>query len=314
MYLTAETLDDMLRKVFQRLLKSGTHINPSRGPATEITGVFLKIMNPRARLSRSETRGKLFSCLGELLWYLAGTDNLKFVTYYVPAYKEESKDGKRVYGAYGPRLFSMRGNDQVANVTKVLRASNDSRRAVIQLFDAKDVKERRVEVPCTCTLQFMIRHNRLVMLTNMRSNDAFLGLSHDVFAFTMLQEILARSLGVEIGPYMHAVGSLHLYDPDIPKARQYLDEGWQSTVVMPAMPLGDPWQALKSVLAAEVAVRRGRSLPVLNSGLDPYWADLIRLLRVFKCFKTKKLEDVEALKKEMHSDVYRSYIETRQAQ
>ena len=59
----------------------------------------------------------------------------------------------------------------------------------------------------------------------MRSNDAFKGLPHDVFCFTMLQEIFARTLGVHVGVYKHAVGSLHLYDKDRQKANQYLKEG-----------------------------------------------------------------------------------------
>ena len=74
------------------------------------------------------------------------------------------------------------------------------------------------------------------MFTNMRSNDAFIGLPHDIFAFTMIQEIVARALKLEPGTYSHAVGSLHLYKTNRDAARKYLKEGWQSTVVMPRCP------------------------------------------------------------------------------
>lgn len=233
MYIKEKTLDDLLRAVLTILLKTSKEIKPSRGRATECIAVLLEIANPRARLSLSESRGRFTSCLGELLWYLARTNNLKFISYYLSRYKDESEDGKTVYGGYGPRLFGGPYN-QVDNVLKVLR-KRDSRRAVIQLFDATDISSPHKEVPCTCTLQFMVRHGRLHMFTNMRSNDAFLGLPHDVFAFTMIQEIFARTLGVRLGTYKHAVGSLHLYRKNRKAARQYLNEGWQSTAPMPPM-------------------------------------------------------------------------------
>jgi thymidylate synthase len=127
---------------------------------------------------------------------------------------------------------------QLDKVSEVLRRKPDSRQAVIQLFDGSDIVGEHGDVPCTSTLQFMLRRDKLHMLTNMRSNDAFIGLPHDFFCFTMLQEIMARSLSVELGTYKHAVGSLHLYDVDIQTAKQFLGEGWQSTEApMPPMPM-----------------------------------------------------------------------------
>src|SRR5438067_7549889 len=108
MYIATETLDDLLRAVISKLLRSKSRIRPTRGPATELIGVLLQVTNPRARLSHTETKGRLSSCLGELLWYLAKTRDLRFITYYLSRYQNESEDGRTVYGAYGPRLFNMR--------------------------------------------------------------------------------------------------------------------------------------------------------------------------------------------------------------
>ena len=65
-YFRADTLDDLMRDVVSEIQRHGVETNPSRGGATEITGVLLELSNPRARLSRTETRGRVFSCLGEL--------------------------------------------------------------------------------------------------------------------------------------------------------------------------------------------------------------------------------------------------------
>src|SRR5712671_4644617 len=130
MYITAETLDQLLRRVIPKLLKSNNWVRPSRGTVTELTGVLLQVKNPRARLSRTELKGTVFSCLGELLWYLAGSNELNFIAYYLEKYAQFSDDGRTIYGGYGPRLFDMRGNNQIKNVIKVLTDKPDSRQAV----------------------------------------------------------------------------------------------------------------------------------------------------------------------------------------
>ncbi len=208
MRITARTLDDLLRKLYPKLLASTNRPQPSKGATRELLGVLLELMNPLARLSRSETRAKPFSCLGEFLWYLSRDYQLDFIRYYLPKYPTD--DAEIVPAGYGPRLFHHRGVDQIKGVIELLRERPSSRRAVIQLFDAEDLISEREDVPCTCTLQFVVRSKRLQLAVNMRSNDAYIGLPHDVFCFTMLQELLARTLGVGVGRYYHFAMSMHL--------------------------------------------------------------------------------------------------------
>ncbi|MGH9906149.1 MAG: thymidylate synthase [Pyrinomonadaceae bacterium] len=156
-------------------MSHGEPINPSQGPCKELRGVLLELTNPRSRISRTETRGKPFSCLGELCWYLAQCNELEFIRYYIRQY-EESADGGFVIGGYGPRLFDWKEMNQFQNVTETLRTKRDSRQAVVQLFDSTDLAKNHKSIPCTCTLQFMLRDDRLHLVANMRSNDAYIGL------------------------------------------------------------------------------------------------------------------------------------------
>ena len=112
----------------------------------------LRQRRPR-RLSRSETRGRAFSCLGEFLWYLSGDNQLDFIRHYIKKYDHESEDKKTVYGGYGPRIFCQRGHNQLENVIGLLQEHPTSRRAVIQLFNAEDLgtRPRHPDIPCTCT-------------------------------------------------------------------------------------------------------------------------------------------------------------------
>jgi thymidylate synthase len=305
MEIRKETLDDVLRELYPPLIGSNERIMTSRGYTRELLGVLFKITRPRARLSRTETRGKAFSCLGELLWYLSGSNNLEFIKYYIPDYVKESEDKFAIYGAYGPRLFCLRENDQIANVIALLRKNPNTRRAVIQIFDSDDIASERKEIPCTTTFHFMVRDNRVHMLTTMRSNDAYLGLPHDVFCFSMLQEIIACSLGIELGTYRHFVGSMHLYDRDLSKAEEFVSEGLQSRIEMPRMPDGDPWPSIKKVLGAEMLVRSKEAIDANAVGVEPYWADLIRLLQIFAGVR------IDGLKAAMTSKIYNAYIRPR---
>jgi len=314
MYIPAANIDDLLMRVFDRLLRTKNRVTPTRGGTAEEIGILLKLSNPRARLSRTETKGKIFSCLGELVWYLSKSNGLRFIEYYLPHYKENSVNGRSLYGAYGPRLFTLHGKiDQIANVLDLLRHKPTSRRAVIQLYDGEDLMDRkRKDVPCTCTLQFLIRNRKLYMVANMRSNDAFWGLPHDIFAFTMLQEIMARSLGVELGTYKHMVGSLHLYDKHITKAQRYLEEGWQETIPMSPMPLGDPWPAIKRLVKVEARIRGGGKMTEEEMENKGYWADLARLLQVYWHVKNADGQAIPGIKGKMSSPVYKPYIQRKQ--
>ncbi|MDT4839607.1 Thymidylate synthase [compost metagenome] len=312
MYIKEETLDDLLNNVYTRLLKKKEKVIATKGSFKEITGALLHLKRPRARLSRAEGKGKLFSCLGELAWYLSGSKDLKFITHYIPLYTKSSDDGKTVYGGYGPRLMGAGKHNQLNSIIKILSEKSSSRQAVVQLFDAKDILKPRKDIPCTCTLQFLIRKKKLHMFTSMRSNDVYLGLPHDVFAFTMMQEILARSLECELGEYKHYVSSLHLYETNFEDAKSYINSGFQQIIEMPEMPKGNPWPSIKALLESEEKIRSGEDINAQNPNLDDYWSDLIRILQFFRYTKNEnEASKIEPILHAMKSNVYTAYLERR---
>lgn len=302
-----DSLDEVLIELYQALLRSSLKNKGSRGENIDLLGVALRIRKPRTRLSRSENRGRPFSALGELLWYLSGSDKLDFIEPYVPRYKEDARDGV-LHGAYGPRLFAMDGKfNQLENVTALLRKRDWSRRAVIQLFDAKDISADFPEVPCTTTLQFHIRDGALNLGASMRSNDAYWGLPHDVFCFTMLQEMMAKRLGLQLGEYYHYAGSMHVYEKVVKGLEEYVEEGFQKTVEMPAMPEGDPFKLVPDLLTAETKIRAGESVRAAEQFRETYWADILRLVQVF--WARGEEEELDRLKAEFDHAAYREYLE-----
>jgi len=311
MYIVAESLDDLLRKSFRALLKRGQLTSPTKGSAVEIQGVSLRLKSPLARLSRTDSRGILFSCLGEWLWYMSGSNGLPFIQYYIRDYDKFSDDGKTIHGGYGPRILGPTPNDQLDRVIELLRRKTDTRRAVIQVYDKADLLQDYEDIPCTCTLQFLVRNNELTLHASMRSNDAYVGLPHDVFAFTMLQEYVAKRLGVQLGDYRHYAASFHLYSKDREKAQRFIDEGIQDFVQMPSMPDRDIEASLRGLLNLESNFRTGDFLDVEALPLEPYWKDLARILEIYALSKANMNLKVNPIYRRMNFPVYRMYIRKR---
>ncbi|MEM6735722.1 MAG: thymidylate synthase [Bacteroidota bacterium] len=275
-------------------------------------GLSIQLTNPLARLSTSDEKGYLFSALGELFWYLSGSNSLDFIEYYIKHYKQEA-EGEIIYGAYGPRIFKLKRSDkiinQLKNVINSLKKNPTTKKAVIQLFDAMDIHESHKEIPCTCIMQFLIREGKLNMFVYMRSNDAYKGLPHDIFAFTMIQELVSKMTNTSLGAYYHYASSMHLYEEDLARAESYVDEGFHSTQIeMPPMSTTD-FTILDVVLACESNIRNGNL--EIDDNLSTYWKDILRLLKIYRHIKTKDYQLAKLVQEELSSQAYESPIQRR---
>jgi thymidylate synthase len=142
----------------------------------------------------------------------------------------------------------------------------------------------------------------------MRSNDVYIGLPFDVFSFTMLQELLARDLGVEVGRYVHMVGSLHLYERNRTDVEQFLAEGWQSTdSPMPPMPTSSPWDGVRSLLLVEEQLRNEVPITDIVMPDEPYWEDLARVLARRAAVIRGDTVPTESVSAEFHSPAFSDF-------
>lgn len=293
-----DTLDDLIRATYADLLRGDglNRVSSKKGHSTERFGALFELRDPRARVSRSVGRARIFSALGELLWYLSASNSIEQIEYYIKGYGQFSDDGHTANGAYGPRIFGSDGGhsewNRIINLLSRVERQG-SRNAVIQILRNSDLSCPTKDRPCTTTLQFVVRDERLFLHAHMRSNDVYLGLPHDIFSFTMLQEIAARELNLEVGSYFHSVGSLHLYDDKDeqgdPKpttnATAYLGEKFMGVKPMPAMPTGDPWVWIRALIEVEPKYRQGDLDSYIDQNAPAYWRDLDRILRSYSAIK-----------------------------
>ncbi len=201
--------------------------SPRGQPIHELVASGFELTNPRDRLIMSPARATNYGFgVGELCWYIRGDSDLETMTYYNKRMSQFSDDGKTINSAYGMRMFEPKcgsGYSQWDMCIHELKEDPASRRAVIHINQPHDLYKATCpdgskDVPCTMSLQFMIRDLKLVLHVTMRSNDIVWGLPYDAFSFTCLQECMLYELVAEgvpvndLGSYHHTATSLHVYD------------------------------------------------------------------------------------------------------
>lgn len=253
-HVSFDSLDEIHSCLMETLVEDPDCESAPRGkPIKELIAASFTLMNPRCRIISSQSRNVNYGfAVGELCWYLRGDNDLATMQYYNRRMPQFSDDGLTINSAYGHRIFRPRwssasamGSETVSqfdNALLELKADPDSRRAVIHINEPSDLRravtDGSKDVPCTMSLQFLIRNRRLHMHVLMRSNDVVWGLPYDVFSFTSLQEafmLTLREEGVpvdDIGQYHHTAGSLHIYDTHYEMARSVLSEEWVDSMPM----------------------------------------------------------------------------------
>jgi thymidylate synthase len=240
----------------------------------EVLGAHLCLTNPRRRLvdlPPVRVLNPAFA-VAEALWILSGSDD-PWIFQYNERLARYADNG-RLQGAYGPRLRRWGGTvDQLAQVRELLLEDPDSRRATVQLFDpGRDFSGHR-DVPCTLGYRFYLRAGRLHMHTTTRSQDLWLGFCYDVFTATLLQELLAGWLGVQIGEYHHHVDSLHLYDRHV-EAASRLPAVVPVSEAMP--PVAVSWEEVDILLQRVI-----EGEPPTSGG----WDEMSAVMRSYRAWK-----------------------------
>jgi thymidylate synthase len=288
------SLDAVQNWVLSSLLREGSPVTSRGMPTLELFPISFTLTHPRRRcITNPERRWNLPLAIGEFCWHATGSRDLRFIEYYAPRWKEFT-DGIEIIGScYGHYIFGRKDGQpsQWERLVTLLRAERHSRRAVLQLFDSQTGLDADTkDAPCTCSIQFMIRDDRLHAIVYMRSNDAIWGLPYDIFLFTMLQELLALELDTELGSYFHLVGSLHLYKRHFELAKRIVSCESSSPYEMPPM---REHRQLTSFLALEQKIRAGERVDAELGKLNPYWGHLLGALKWYCLRKAGTAQSVQ---------------------
>lgn len=273
MQLAFDTIDEAQVQLAGLVLTEGHATSPRALPTREVCGLSFRLNAPRARRVWLRSRSWSFPlALGELAWHLRGSSDVNELAFYAPRWTAFATENRQIVGScYGKRIGALQADGQLARCRNLLRLDPMSRRAVLSFWDPLADLALGVDVACACILQFLLRDNRVHAVAYMRSNDLILGLPYDVFLFTMLQELLAIQLGMDVGSYTHNTGSLHIYEPQLAIAERIASDLPCKESPMPPM---DDHEGAATFAMIETSIRTG-ALPVQElPDLSPYWAAL----------------------------------------
>jgi thymidylate synthase len=156
------------------------------------------------------------SIVHELLWFLAGDTNIKYLNEHGVRIWDEWADERGDLGpVYGHQWRSWPAKDgqtidQIANVIAMIKRNPDSRRLIVTAWNPADVDKMALP-PCHCLFQFYVANGKLSCQLYQRSADVFLGVPFNIASYALLTMMVAQVTGYKPGEFIHTFGDAHLY-------------------------------------------------------------------------------------------------------
>ena len=158
----------------------------------------------------------LKSIIHELLWFLAGDTNVKYLQDNgVRIWNEWADENGDLGPVYGHQWRSWPDHDggtidQISNVMDLIKNHPDSRRMMVSAWNVADIDKMKLP-PCHCLFQFYVADGKLSLQLYQRSADTFLGVPFNIASYALLLQMMAQCAGLECGDFVHTTGDTHLY-------------------------------------------------------------------------------------------------------
>ena len=156
------------------------------------------------------------SVVHELLWFLSGDTNIRYLTdnkvNIWNEWADENGDLGPVYGAQWRRWQNAKGEkiDQISEVIKQIKQSPDSRRIIVSSWNVGELSNMALP-PCHALFQFYVADNKLSCQLYQRSADIFLGVPFNIASYALLTHMVAQQCDLEVGDFIWSGGDCHIY-------------------------------------------------------------------------------------------------------
>jgi thymidylate synthase len=215
-------------ELMERILADGVEKRDRTGTGT------ISVFGHQMRFNLAEgfpltTTKKLHlkSIVYELLWFLAGDTNVKYLNDHGVSIWNEWADERGELGpVYGRQWRSWPtpdggAIDQIAEVLMQIRRNPDSRRLIVTAWNPADIGKMALP-PCHCLVQFYVANGKLSCQLYQRSADVFLGVPFNIASYALLTMAMAQVTGLKAGEFIHTFGDAHLYLNHLEQARLQL--------------------------------------------------------------------------------------------
>ena len=214
--------------LLQRVLNEGTFKSDRTGTGT------ISIFGHQMRFNLAEgfpciTTKKLHlkSIIHELLWFLNGDTNVKYLqdndVKIWDAWADEDGNLGHIYGYQWRSWPDYNGGhiDQIAEVVKMIKHNPDSRRLIVSAWNVADLPNMNLP-PCHAFFQFYVADGKLSLQLYQRSADIFLGVPFNIASYALLLMMMAQVTGLQSGEFVHTFGDAHIYSNHIEQVKLQL--------------------------------------------------------------------------------------------
>ncbi len=214
--------------LLDRILTEGTKKTDRTGTGTiSIFGNQMRFDMSKGFPLLTTKKLHLKSIISELLWFLQGDTNVKYLQDHgVRIWNEWADENGELGPIYGHQWRSWPGHngepiDQIKKVVEQIKNTPDSRRMIVSAWNVADIDDMKLP-PCHCFFQFYVADGKLSLQLYQRSADTFLGVPFNIASYALLLLMVAQVTGLEPGDFIHTTGDTHLYLNHIEQARLQL--------------------------------------------------------------------------------------------
>jgi len=203
--------------LLQRVLDEGGHKEDRTGTGT------VSVFGHQMRFNLEDgfplvTTKKLHlkSIIYELLWFLKGDTNIKYLqengVRIWNEWADENGDLGHIYGYQWRSWQDYNGGfiDQISEAVNTIKNNPDSRRIIVSVWNVADLPTMKLP-PCHCFFQFYVAGGRLSLQLYQRSADIFLGVPFNIASYALLLQMMAQVTGLRAGDFIHTLGDAHIY-------------------------------------------------------------------------------------------------------
>lgn len=214
--------------LLQHILENGTDKTDRTGTGTRsIFGYQLRHDLSKGFPLVTTKKVHLKSIIYELLWFLKGDTNVKYLNdngvSIWNSWIDEKGDLGEVYGAQWRRWKGADNKviDQISEVIEQIKNNPDSRRLIVSAWNVAEIQNMAL-APCHAMFQFYVANGKLSLQLYQRSADVFLGVPFNIASYSLLLMMVAQVCDLEVGDYVHTFGDVHIYNNHFEQVKKQL--------------------------------------------------------------------------------------------